>query len=838
MPRVRPSGKKQDIQTLATNIQRNMNAMFKATYYNEPTGDRQIDDLARRINSNLDNIVKYNMNTSGVSSVAKLYSRIKDKSRPGGPGSSMEDLFNAASGYDDFYANFMQNRYLRELDDEIDAVCKYFPDLLEALEIKKEGVLSADHFSKDFMTIMAPDGIDEAIHAERCKQLKREYNLLQFVDDIYDRTAKYGEQFVYHVPYSTALSRLLTNKPNTSYNDAVPMIHEDAVLEFGMQVIPEASQEAISAHDTFNMIFTESGFSIVNKNSGATVINEAVNVTTVDKSGVSKSKPLLKPTEKINFKLEFCRSGIIESFVRDTQVAHRAKTTMTESCSTQFLENAPLKHMFTESSVQAIHEKLEGKHKKKFVMVRKSKDDPGKLVIDKDGKGELGYDERDSMKSKGLVPRDGLIGGIAQIKPEEVKVKVPGSVIANPRREHVIPIYMNTNETCLGYYYLEFSNTGNMDDAFQGFTNVMSDTLTTLRGSQSGVNAPFNNVEQSRQDEILRYIAGELSRFIDKEFVQANQDLRNEIYTILKYNDLFNSHDIDKMRVTFVPPEDMYHVYFKLDKITHRGISDLDKAMVPAKIYACMYITDAIGQMIRGQDKRVYYVKQQVDTNIAQVLMNTIQQIKQGNFGLRQFQSINNVLNITGRFNDFFVPTTVGGDSPLSIDVIPGQQFSDNSEMKQQLREMAVTNVDVPFELIQTRQSVDYAMQLSMSNSKFLRKIFKRQSQYQDGFLSRFISRLYSFEYNENVELKVQLPPPMFLTMANTNQLVDNTKAYIQSITEIELQDVEDEGLKTEYQDMLFKYYIGTQIDLSKHEMILQKAMAKVASERKPAEEE
>ena len=805
---IKPSGDRGTIKTLASSIQRNIDAMYKATYYNEPTGDHDVDELTKRINANIDNIVKYNMNTSGVPSVSKLYSRMaeRDRNRMG----EIEDLFGSATGYDDFYANFMQNRYLRELDDEIDAVCKYFPDLLEALEIKKEGVLSADHFSKDFMTIMAPEGIEEATHAERIKQIKKTYNLLNFVDDIYDRAAKYGEQFIYIVPYSTALSRLLTDKPKTSNQDYSP---------YTGKALGESSQFYLTM-DSKSCTIHEAGGRVYHGPKPIILESAAPNAITSDGSRAQYSEvPLLSETQKINFQVELCRDGIIESFVMDTQRAvlreQARPLSMTEA--------------FTES---VIHEKLEGKHKKGLVMVQKDKKTGGLSIKGLEDK----YSQAEEMEpvTDGLVANDPW--GVDKEK-KEVKVKVPGCVIANPRREHVIPIYMTTNDTCLGYYYLEFCQSGNMDEAFQGFTNVMSDTLTTLRGSQSGVNAPFNNVEASKQDEILRYIAGELSKFIDAEFVQANQDLRNEIYTILKYNDLFNTPSIDKMRITFIPPEDMIHVYFKMDKITHRGISDLDRAMLPAKLYATTYITDAIGHMVRGQDKRVYWVKQQVETNIAKVLMNTIQQLKQGNFGLRQFQSINNVLNITGKFNDLLIPTSASGDSPVQVDVIPGQQFTDNSDMKQQLREMAITNVDVPFELIQARQSTDFAMQLSMSNSKFLRKIFKRQSEYQV-FLSRFVSKIYSFEFGEVVELDVQLPPPMFLTMANTNQLVTNTKEYVQSITEFELADEEDENLKAKYQDLLFRYYIGTQIDLSKHEAILRKSKAWVAAEKHKGEDD
>lgn len=808
MPSNGPFGRRdvRKIKNLSASIQKNIDSLHKNTYYDDPSIGNDVDDLTRKINNNIDRIVRHNMNTVGVPSVSKLYSRLDldNKIKPAANGvTGLDSLFTDVAGFEDFYANFMQNRYLRELDDEIDAVCKYFPDLLEALEIKKEGVLSADHFSKDFLTITSSGMLDEATFAERCKDLKKNYDLLNFIDEVYDNASKYGEQFIYIVPYSTALSKLLTNKPNAVDSGMVPPIQESAIGQ-------DTSEYMMSLDSTGFSIFSET--KKVYSHNGR-VLRE--NSDLVDKNGVKtpientgKYVPLMNTNESLNMKIEICKSGIIESFVRDTQVGYKNKCMMTESMASVF--------------EQSVINESDGK--KNLVIVKKDKKS-GKLSID-------GLeDTMNSISSDGLISSD-----FKQEEKKEVKVKVPGCVIAKPRRENIIPVYMGTNNSCLGYYYLEFSGTSdNMDDAFQGFTNVMSDTLTTLRGSNSGVNAPFNNIEGSRQEEMIRYIAAQLSNFIDKEFVQNNQDLREEIYMILKYNDLFNTPSINKMRITFVSPEDMIHVYFKMDKITHRGISDLDKAMVPAKIYATMYITDAIGHMVRGQDKRVFYVKQQVEQNIAKTLMNTIQQLKQGNFGLRQFQSINNVLNITGRFNDFLIPTTASGDSPIQIDVIPGQQFTDNTEQMQQLREMAVNSTDVPFELIQTRQSVDYAMQLSMSNSKFLRKIFKRQSLFQI-ILSRLITKLYNFEYRENIELQVQLPPPMFITMTNTNQLVDNTKAYIQSITELELASEEDENVKTIYQDMLFRYYIGSHVDLSKHEAILKRAKLEASKLKKNEE--
>ena len=149
MARKRPSSSSSDIQDLKAKVQQNMDAMHRITYYSDPSGNKEIDDLSKKINQNIGAIIRYNINTSGVPSISKLYSRMMDKRDESNTGvSDIDSLFNyGATGFDDFYANFMQNRYLRELDDEIDAVCKYFPDLLEALEIKKEGVLSADQYT-------------------------------------------------------------------------------------------------------------------------------------------------------------------------------------------------------------------------------------------------------------------------------------------------------------------------------------------------------------------------------------------------------------------------------------------------------------------------------------------------------------------------------------------------------------------------------------------------------------------------------------------------------------------------------------------------------------------
>ena len=204
-------------------IDKNIDNMYKSTYYNTSFGSKHLDDLNSKINDHIDRITNFNMNTSGIPSISKLYSRLRARSKETsnfGKTKDITELFDSAVGFEDFYSNFMSNRYLVEVDAEIDAVCKYFPELVEALDVKKEGVLSADHFSKDYLTVNTPEGEDKEIFDERIKELKEKYDLLNLIDEIYDNTARYGEQYLYVVPYSLALSRLLKDKPKTSLTQA------------------------------------------------------------------------------------------------------------------------------------------------------------------------------------------------------------------------------------------------------------------------------------------------------------------------------------------------------------------------------------------------------------------------------------------------------------------------------------------------------------------------------------------------------------------------------------------------------------------------------------------
>ena len=121
-----------------------------------------------------------------------------------------------------------------------------------------------------------------------------------------------------------------------------------------------------------------------------------------------------------------------------------------------------------------------------------------------------------------------------------------------------------------------------------------------------------------------------------------------------------------------------------------------------------------------------------------------------------------------------------------------GQQIEIKTDLLNMLEEAAINVTGVPIELIQNRQSPDYAMQLTMSSSKFLRFVYNRQTIFQKQ-MSKLYTKIYDLEYGSTDKLQLILPPPLFINMTNTNQLIQNATEYAENVIESFIPNEDDE---------------------------------------------
>ena len=756
------------INKLSDTIQNSLDNLYSKTYYSQPSNKQDLENIKNKLDTSIDNIVNVNMNNTGKGTMSTLYSRMQQQTgnspKLGGSndegGKKLEELINDNQVIESGLMGFINNTTtIFDYDNKIDTILKYMPRLQEALDTRKDNVLSADHFSKDFINITSSNiNNDSETYNEHIKYIKETYKIQELTDEIYDNAAKYGEAFVYIVPYKKAVARLLKQKNN---------MRADLNIKEG------------------------------------TIITESGNIN------MEKLPPDIKPEmfEECglsNIQLE-CYTGAINSVIEKTMQFEKASRSLNEMS---------LNYEGTNFSEETILESAEN--------IR----DVVKGRFDKTIKDDLSFDNFDDRGQDGLIDKDKK----NKKSKDDKYINVPGTIVKILERKHVIPIYIE--QYCFGYYYIEVEGPYNP----VGDYDKMQDPTMSLKGSNSILSTNSMMDQSQKQNNIIRYISNQIANFIDAKFINANQDLRNEIYTVLKYNYDNNSSHMNKIRVTFIPPDDMEHVYFNMNKDTHRGMSDLHKAMFPATLYSAMYITHAIWNMTRSQDKRVYYVNQTVDTNISKTLLNTINQIKKSNFGIRQIENINHILNITGMFNDYIIPRGPGG-SPIDFEVMQGQSVEWQTEFMTMLEEMAVNSTDVPMEMIQMRNSVDYSSQLTMSSSKFLRKVYNRQSKFQAN-LTRIINKIYNNEFDDNIVLNVVLPPPMFLNITNTNQMMTNVNEYSQSVAQLILDPDEEEPIKNEVIREINKFNLGSYLNIPELEDIAHKAKQHVAADRVDNNEE
>lgn len=734
-------------------IDSNMDSIYQYTYASRSDNKNDMNNIVSSIDDTIDRII----NTSDgqkISDISNLYLRIQKKR-----GVSNKDLVNSAmelfadnSVISSLSLNQDINRYIQAEDYQYDMICKYMSSIETALDIKKDNVLSSDNFTKNFINIEANTISDERmkIFNDNARKCQEKYKFQDICEEMYTRASKYGECFLYIVPYNIAIERLLKRKTMFGSSGIIRSFAESKNTNGGIkrQVIFESNNidnDLKKKLDKVNTVFNE---------------NFSVNLIFDDYSILAEA---------------------IEEREKALSISSKTKS---KSLNEAYQVLSEAKKVDPSVSYQSIYG---------------SKSSSGTL---------------DSGINDGLI----LSKKANQNNDSDKIVEMNGCVVSFIERGDILPIYMD--DLCVGYYYFMFNKYTDLNSCQHGFPNGTMPGVSNTRG--------FDDSEISN-DMLMSYIAQKISDNLDSHFINANKDLKEEIYSILKYNDKFSVlNGTNDITVSFLPADDVFHFFLKQDKKTHRGISSIKKSVVPAMLYCLLYLTNTIGQVTRAQDKRIYYVKQNVETNVARTLMNVVNQLKRGNMGMRQIESMNSILNIVGKYNDHVIPVGQSGDSPIQFEVMQGQDIQTPSELMERFENDAVGSTDVPYEFVQSYNQVDYATRFTMSSSKFLRKVYKEQRICQDGF-SHVFTKIYNFEYNENErKIKILLPAPAFLSMTNSQQLIENTKNYIQSIADTELAD-ENEKVKAEFTKIMLRSILGNYIDYDKVDESIREAKMKIS---------
>lgn len=342
-------------------------------------------------------------------------------------------------------------------------------------------------------------------------------------------------------------------------------------------------------------------------------------------------------------------------------------------------------------------------------------------------------------------------------KEERENGVIRGAVLRTLKHENVIPIYIN--DTCLGYYYIEINANLNKNQNYCYKKNINSDTFK-------------------------KELATMIAKSLNEKFIRNNHSYSNDIYNILKYvNDLNNQN----INVIYIKPDNMIHWYFKKCNKSHRGVSDLDRSLVPAKSWMLLNNAYKFGIIARSHDKRIYYVKvDQSDANIGQIVNKAISELTRTNSGLSNWSSIASIANFSGMFNDIVAPVGTNGEAAIQFDTLPGQNIEINNEFLEAQEKQAIESLEIPYEYVKSAiNDIDFATRLNQSHGKFITHCLKRQS-ILEPHISKLITLLYRYEFgDENIKVAAKLAPPItFKTVTNTS-IIESQSNFIELISQI-----------------------------------------------------
>ncbi|HQL12317.1 MAG TPA: hypothetical protein PK507_04845, partial [bacterium] len=224
-------------------------------------------------------------------------------------------------------------------------------------------------------------------------------------------------------------------------------------------------------------------------------------------------------------------------------------------------------------------------------------------------------------------------------KSKDLKdIQLTGSIFKKLPPENIVVLELDGQ--ILGYIYIEKNNI-NLQHDRQGQRNSNPNSLRS-GNTGSSINTSdslgygSNDVFNSRYDYLNRdqtqikskyalisqiFVKG-ISKKVNKDFLMRNQEFKDLIYTLV-HEEYITKKEV---KMTFIEPQYIHHL--KLGSTDLYGVSKISKSVFFCKIYLSHLLTNLMQKVIRGRDKRAFYVETGLDDDMEGAIQGFIRDIK------------------------------------------------------------------------------------------------------------------------------------------------------------------------------------------------------------------
>ena len=735
------------------------------------------------------------------------------------------------------FNNAYQEGLLRNrVYEDYDLLMKFLPITKSILRDNVvPALISPNDHTKSFLNIEKVgnyiDDKDEADWKEKYKAMEIDLALPIKIKELVEYVCYYGRQYVRVVPYSKLMTRLLRNLDNidnrigTFYNgefsgsSSIPIApgmglgeafskfeekNQESIYEALIEANGNTKAKVFNNNDLLNESTTGNGIIYDFTQDNVFSIKDANN-TYVNKLKISGGHNNNADIDKLmNF-------SIMERLNNNVEILNSDYNSLLENlCATLSTDNFKvLNEMINESGNDTKLRNLKALLEREFF----SKDEEY-IMGSARPTGDLTTVKQKSAEA---------FLAMNEVKPTDRDyVKLNKKIYYERlciRKTRPIKI----NDIVMGYYVFE-----NLGCCSNRFGSNLGQTVYGT-GQNTGLTNPYNsltmrdveryidNNNDSYNDAYTMRFAQLLIKKINKKFLEKNQDFVESVYEILKYYDIHNN-DVN-LRVRFIPADEVVEVRI------NDGISLLDDALFPGKLYVTLLLSNFMLKLIRSQDKRVYYIKQGIDTNVTNTLMNAIRSIKSGEMSLSDFGNMNRLMNSIGRFTDLFIPVSPNGDKPFDFEIMSGQDVNLQDDFMEELKKATILALGTPYGVTEYDERTDLATRLVSENIKFAYQIIFKQMELGP-YLSRLLSKIIQAYYPEHTEdVTVVLPAPINLKINIMSEQLNNLGGVADAIVEQTVTNSDDplaEAYKVKLKSKVIRDLAGGVLDFGKYDKLLE----------------
>ena len=181
--------------------------------------------------------------------------------------------------------------------------------------------------------------------------------------------------------------------------------------------------------------------------------------------------------------------------------------------------------------------------------------------------------------------------------------------------------------------------------------NLVTTTVQNVLYSSNDIDKGVTGEKKTViNDPKLMFIAdtfvNRLSKKQNVKLLKKSEQLKYVVYHSLITRRITKD---EKVRVLFFTPDEVVHI--------DRKQSIFDNVLFFAKLYIATLITILMQNVVRGADKRAYYVDIGLENDAANAINSVIRDIKTKELSNVHNMDLTSMLNILGDFNDYYIPS-------------------------------------------------------------------------------------------------------------------------------------------------------------------------------------